>query len=106
MAAQGGRVNIVKIGTIRTAGLAKFQIQETASFCWTSPEPEVRKAHSFIRPDCRRRVVQMLTVDAINRRYGCDQVRVASKGYARPFSTKADFLSKRFTTRFAEILTV
>ena len=57
----------------------------------------------FLRPDSPARQQLMLTVDALNRRYGRDQVRFATTGTERPWKLNAAFLSQRFTTRWGEL---
>lgn len=63
----------------------------------------------FLRPDTPQRQAIMAAVDQLNARYGRDRVRYACSGLAeagRTWSTKADFLSPAYTTRWKEILNI
>jgi DNA polymerase V len=60
----------------------------------------------FIQPDPPQRVRLMEMVDGLNRRFGRDRVRFACSGMDRGWKLKAEFLSKRYTTRWGQLLTV
>lgn len=60
----------------------------------------------FIRPDTPQRVRLMELVDEINRRHGRDRVRFACSGIERGWKLKAEFMSRRFTTSWPELLSV
>ncbi len=45
----------------------------------------------------------MKTIDEMNARFGRSTIHFASQGFSQPFAMKRNYLSKRFTTRIAEI---
>jgi DNA polymerase V len=53
-----------------------------------------------------KREARMATVDALNRRYGRDTIRMAIQGNGRTFKRRAEHLSPRYTTQIADILKV
>ena len=53
--------------------------------------------------DSRLRAVSQ-TVDKLNAKYGRDKIRFASQGYSEQWMPRSKFLSKRYTTRWNEIL--
>ena len=60
----------------------------------------------FLTPDDPRRVALMAAVDGINVRHGRDRVRFAGSGLDRPWKLRAAFLSRRYTTRWDELVQV
>lgn len=48
----------------------------------------------------------MQAMDGLNRRFGLEKVRVASSGLERGWSMRRDFMSPRYTTDWADLLTV
>ncbi|TXN75530.1 Y-family DNA polymerase [Methylobacterium sp. WL18] len=60
----------------------------------------------FLRPDRPERVRLMACVDQLNARYGRDRVRFACSGQDRPWKLKTEYLSRRYTTRWGELLCV
>jgi DNA polymerase V len=53
-----------------------------------------------------RREARMAAVDALNRRYGRDTIRMAIQGNGRTFKRRAEHLSPRYTTRITDILKI
>ena len=60
----------------------------------------------FLTPDDPRRVALMAAVDGLNARHGRDRVRFAGSGLDRPWKLRAAFLSRRYTTRWDELVQV
>lgn len=60
----------------------------------------------FIRPDSLARMQLMLTVDALNRRYGRGSVRFAAAGIDQAWKLRSEQLSQRYTTNWTELLNV
>jgi DNA polymerase V len=53
-----------------------------------------------------KRDARMAAVDALNRRYGRDTIRMAIQGNGRTFNRRAEHLSPRYTTQIADILKI
>ncbi|MVM42094.1 DUF4113 domain-containing protein [Spirosoma sp. HMF3257] len=53
--------------------------------------------------DPRLRAVSQ-TVDKLNAKYGRDKIRFACQGFSEHWKPRSKFLSKRYTTRWNEIL--
>lgn len=60
----------------------------------------------FIQPDSPARQQLMLTVDALNRRYGRGSVRFAAAGISQAWKLRSEHLSARYTTTWSELLCV
>ena len=45
----------------------------------------------------------MAAMDAINGRHGKGVLRLGSEGFEKTWATRANFLSKRYTTHWAEL---
>jgi DNA polymerase V len=60
----------------------------------------------FDRPDTPRSQARMRAVDALNRRFGRDTVSSAASGRRRAWKLRSEFISKRFTTDWDELLRV
>jgi DNA polymerase V len=54
-------------------------------------------------PDERLRVVSE-TIDDLNEKYGRDKIRFAAQGYSQHWKPRSKYLSRRYTTRWDEIL--
>ena len=59
----------------------------------------------FATRDPARSAKVMAALDAVNARYGCGTLRPLATGITRPWSTRHDRLSQRYTTRVEEMLT-
>ena len=60
----------------------------------------------FDAADTPRSQARMRAVDALNRRFGRDTVSFAAAGRRRGWKLRSEFLSKRFTTNWDELLRV
>lgn len=61
---------------------------------------------SFDEKDRARDAMLMTTLDALNRQLGKGAVRFATQGFGEKWQMKFDFRSKRYTTRWEELLEV
>jgi len=69
------------------------------------PESAVQGSF-FDGTDRRKKQDLMRTIDQINRSIGKEALRAAAQGFDRPYRLKTDYLSRRYTTRMSEILTI
>jgi len=60
----------------------------------------------FDHADRRKNREAMRDVDQINQKIGKDVLRAATQGFERPYRLKTDYLSRRYTTRMSEILSI
>jgi len=69
------------------------------------PESSVQSS-LFDHADRRKNREAMRAVDQINQKIGKDVLRAATQGFERPYRLKTDYLSRRYTTRMSEILSI
>jgi DNA polymerase V len=65
-----------------------------------------RQASLFSEGPDDRQITLARVVDKLNYRYGRDRVRLASAGYDPTWKHKQQWMSKRYTTQWKDILTV
>jgi DNA polymerase V len=69
------------------------------------PAREVQQ-NLFDRTDRRKHTVLLEAVDELNREYGRDRVRVATQGFSPRWHLRQEKLSKRYTTRWSDLVTI
>ena len=67
---------------------------------------DYRQKGVFVEGPNEKLLTLLGVVDQLNRRYGQDKLRLASQRYNPDWPMKPQYLSKRYTTRWEEILTV
>lgn len=67
---------------------------------------EAVQASLFDRPDDACSIARMQAIDALNRKFGRGTVTYASMGRKPGWKLRTEFISRRYTTRWDDLLSI